>query len=195
MASDREYRSMRVVVLVALLAVGCTGKDEISTYKTPKKTDAPTEVAAPPTTTGDYRILGAIFTPDAPGWFFKLVGPADALEKLKPDFEKMILSVNFADGMKSQPKFDLPAGWTLGGPNERKMAIETVKVPGNLEITIVAAGGDLKANVARWAAQVGGPSDDMTKITRVVDAKNAKAVIADVRGPKNPAGGMMGGTK
>ena len=42
----------------------------------------------------DYRLLGAILQTDSAGYYFKLVGPAKAVEAAEDGFDKMIKSMN-----------------------------------------------------------------------------------------------------
>lgn len=206
---------LRVLVPVfVLVLVGCQKPDEIQTYKVPKSADSPvpgsaTEPAlsdAP--ASGEYRILGAMFPADRPEWFFRVVGPSDKLEPHKEKFQKLLTSVRFPKGLENPPQFDLPEGWKLGGgrPGQAMGGImiagpaETILIDGdkNLEITVTSAQGDPFLNVRRWAVDLLGNADltraDLPNVTKTVDAQNIRGLLADVRGPKNPAARrMMGG--
>lgn len=206
---------LRVMVPVLLLGLlGCQKPDEIQTYKLPKTSDSPKPGAAkePALTdapaTGEHRILGAMFPADKPEWFFRIVGPADKLAPHKEKFEAMLKTVRFPKGLQEPPAFDPPAGWKLGGgrPGRSMNGImiagpaETVLIDGdkNLEITVTSAMGEPFANVRRWAVDLlGNPGftpADMPNVTKTVDAKEVKGLLADLRGPKNPAAPrMMGG--
>ncbi|MGL4420382.1 MAG: hypothetical protein ACRCZF_06940 [Gemmataceae bacterium] len=192
-----------IIGIVLVAAVGCSSQEDIRVYSAPKPVPftPPTPTmdkglpgAAPPDAPGtEYRILGAMFPADAPSWFFKLTGKAQALETHQANFEKLIRSVRFPNGLKKMPLFDLPTGWTLAGANPAKLAEETIQVgpaEAGLLITIVPAGGDPKGNVERWANQVGQavPPEGITKLTRLVDAEKISALYTDLRGPKNPSG-------
>jgi hypothetical protein len=185
------------VAAVVFAAGGCGESDEIKTTKVPKAAaEAKTESA------GEYRIIGAMFPADEPQWFFKLAGPADKLEPIAPEFEKMLKTVRFPNGLKNAPVWDMPAGWQSGGPNPGKMAVDTIRLgppESPLEATLTQVGGEPVANVGRWAGQVGVTgftAADLPKYTKPLEAQNIKGLWADVRGPKNPAaarGPFMGG--
>ena len=204
----------RATVLVLTLGLlGCQKPDDIQTYKLPKTSDSPkpgsaTEPArndAP--ATGEHRILGAMFPADKPEWFFRIVGPSDALTPHKEKFEAMLKTVRFPKGLQEAPQFDPPAGWKLGGGRPGRTIngvtiagpAETVLIDGdkNLEITVTSAMGEPFANVRRWAVDLLGNTGftpaDMPNVTKAIEAQNVKGLLADVRGPKNPAGGRMMG--
>lgn len=187
-----------VLAGVALFAAGCGSEEGVKSYRVPKSTDRETK---PEPAGGDYRLLGAMFPADAPVWFFKFSGPADAVAKFAADFEKIAASVKLAPGDKP-PEFTLPDGWKRGGPREGFVRVaETIKPPDSpLEVTVTQSAGGVPANLERWVEQIGlryGP-DAREKYTRPIDAAGVKGLLVDLKGPKNPAtsrGPMMGGPR
>ncbi len=203
----------RTVALGLVLGlIGCQKPDEIQTYKVPKTSDSPNPNAAraesPLPDAKEYRILGAMFPADQPEWFFRVVAPSDTLDPHKAKFEAMLKTVRFPNGLAKPPTWDTPEGWKLGGgrPGRAMGGImiagpsETILIDGdkNLEITVTAAQGDPFANIKRWYVNLLGNPDltpaDMANVTKPIDAQGIKGLMADLRGPKNPATGrMMGG--
>src|SRR5437764_268430 len=141
-----------VVVALAGLLAGCGSGEGVTSYTvpTPAKIDEP----PPPERTGDYRILGGIFPyPADEAWFFKLAGKADELARYEAGFDQILRSVRFPKGIDEPPEFDVPPGWTLGGPRETGIVriAQTVKLPGSdLELTVSRSGGSLQVNLDRW---------------------------------------------
>jgi hypothetical protein len=151
-------------------------------------------------TTGQYRILGAMFPADEPQWFVKLPGTASGLEQHAAGFDKLLASFSFPPG--AAPAFEAPPGWTVG-PGRMGIVTATLRTPdGKFEVTITSSIGGVFGNLRRWAVepgQLGNASftqDDVPKVTKKFDAKGVQGLRVDMRGPTNPAGkGMMGGGK
>ena len=197
---------LRVSVLVLTLGLlGCQKPDDIQTYKVPKTSDSPrpgseTEKVEAPAT-GEHRILGAMFPADKPEWFFRVVGPVDKLDPQKAKFVKMLESVRFPNGIGKAPVFDVPEGWKLGGGRPGQAMggvmiagpVETVLIDGDkgFEITVTPAQGEPYTNVHRWAVLLlGNPAftpAEMPIVTKPIETQAIKGLLADVRGPKNPA--------
>lgn len=188
-------RIFTAIVVVALSTlIGCGDSDKTKTYTVPKPEEAKPAVAAAPgvATTGDFRIVGAIFPSDEPQWFFKLGGKSDALAPYAADLEKMFKTVRFPKGFKELPEWDLPAGWKNAGENRAKMAAETIQfgpADSPFLMTVTPAMGGMSANVARWAGQVGVKNftpEKMGQYTKEIAAQNVKGLMVDMSGPTNP---------
>jgi hypothetical protein len=179
--------------LAGLFALaGCGQREQIRSYDVAKTSQKAGETA---TTGGEYRILGAMFPADEPKWFFKLTGPADALAAHQTEFDQFLKSVRFPDGAGKPPKYDLPAGWKSAGPRDVGGITITDTItfgPAErpLKMTVTPAMGGVKANVQRWAGQVGGTADPTKSTHEITTASGVKGVRVDVSGPKNPT---MGG--
>ncbi len=181
---------------LALVPAGCGGGDGVKSYDVPKTSESGKRDAAPgtPTADGGYRILGAMYPADNPQWFFKFTGPADALTPFEAGFDKLLASVSLPPN--GAPEFDTPEGWTRG-PGRAGIVIATLRTPDNkYEVTVTSSTGGVAPNLKRWAVdQLGMPAfgaEDVAKYTKTVDAKGVKGLRVDLRGPKNPAGGMGG---
>jgi hypothetical protein len=188
--SARLFSLFRLFALVLPVIAGCADPDDIKTTKVPK---SPADAKAP---AAEYRILGAVFPADDPVWFFKLTGPEAKLAEHEAGFDEFLKSVRFPNGLKNGPLWDLPAGWREGPP--RQMRYATVLVgpdPRPLELSVSSATGGLKANLDRWAGQVGA-ADAANATKELTTTAGAKGLRIDLRGPKDPASGtptFMGG--
>jgi hypothetical protein len=182
-----QILSSALVAVTGLFACGCGGGDNIETYKVPKTTET------------EYRILGAMYPADDPGWFFKFAGPTEQIAQYEADFDKLLDSVTLPPG-DAAPTFTVPEGWSRG-PGRAGIVEATARTPdGKFEVTLTSSKGGVDGNLQRWAIQqLGLPAfgpEDKAKATRVIDAKGGKGLRVDLRGPKNPAaarGPMMGG--
>ncbi len=104
-------------------------------------------------------MLAAIVPHDGTAYFFKLTGPIEETAALRPPFLELVRSLTFD---KSEPRWDLPAGWTQDDGGSGRLA--TITVPGNPPLTLAVSslrlpGEDLDeyllANVNRWRGQMG----------------------------------------
>jgi hypothetical protein len=143
------FRLLIVASLVALSA--CAESDPIRQY---------TVVKAVASSEGES---GGQAVPDRSGvaWFFKVLGPRDAVEKLVEPFGKLVSSVRFKDGL---PEWTVPEGWEER--RESGIRFATLTIPGEppLEATVIplpatdpASPVYLRDNLNRWRDQVGLP--------------------------------------
>jgi hypothetical protein len=204
----RRFVHLLPFVLVgaaALAPAGCGGDDGVSKTHVAKST-ARTKGESEPTgpidpMPGEFRILGGMFPADKPQWFFKLVGPTDALEPLDAGFQKLLASVSLSPN-GDPPGFTTPDGWTRA-PGTGAIVVATIKTPdGKYVVSVSSAMGDVPTNLKRWSVdQLGNAkftAADVGKYTRTVQAQGVIGLRTDLRGPKSPpppgAGGpMMGG--
>ncbi len=198
-------RCVSFVLPFALAAgvLGCGPGDGVQSYTVPKTTESGKSLVQPGA--ASYRILGALYPADRPEWYFKFTGSAAQVEAYEAEFDKLIKTVKFQADATAVPAFDLPAGWTKTGPrvvNSGGIQIKTDETirfgppAAPLEITVsYIPGGGIQGNLVRWAGQLGlvdfGP-DEMAKATQVFDANGVKGLRVDLRGAKNPTGGMRG---
>lgn len=105
------------------------------------------------------RMLGLI-VPQAPEvWFFKVVGPDDAIEYAAPTIRQFLRDLTFADGRPDLE--ELPAGWQLGTARPMREATLMIDTPTReLELAISRlpkSGGwddQVSMNVNRWRGQL-----------------------------------------
>lgn len=202
-------RSLCVAVPLAVLTAalgGCGASDGIRSYDVPREATHLTHT--PPAGQGqEFRVLGAMFPADKPAWFFKFSGTAEQVGRYEPEFDAMLRSVRLNADPRHLPEYTPPAGWTRVGPRTVKRNGVSIKIDETLrlgpadaplaEVTVTySPGGSAMINFERWAKQVGiaNPTDvDFVQGTREFDAAGGKGLRADVKGPKNPASGPMGG--
>jgi hypothetical protein len=140
---SRDPKSLFYVGLLLALSA-CTDADAIRQYKVERT--ASSEPAAPPQ--------------EGVAWFFKLVGPKDAVEKLVPPFGELVRSVKFSSA--GVPEWTLPGGWQER--REEGLRFATLTTPGDppVEATVIplphadpASQSYLRENINRWRGQLG----------------------------------------
>ena len=153
----------RLFPTVLLLACGaCQPNEEIITYPT-ERTSPP----RPPFNKAEVanqldHTLAAMLPVGDTVWFFKLVGPAEAVGRQRGKFNEFVSSVQKGESKDMPLSWKLGEGWTEKGPSEMRLA--TVVVPDEkeeLEIAISSlplsgSWDDFVAlNVNRWLGQLG----------------------------------------
>lgn len=113
------------------------------------------------------RMLGAIMAQDSAVWFFKLVGPEEAVTSAEPELKAFLEQVEFVDG---RPQLQsLPEGWRRSGGSE--MRFDTLLIPTptrelELSISSLPKSGQwaeqVAMNVNRWRGQMGLTDSDLT---------------------------------
>lgn len=194
MTLPRRQHCVLLLASVALFASGCGSEDGIQSYKVPKTSERDAKPRG-----NAYRILGTMYPANNPVWFFKFSATVEQVAKYETDFDKLAASVKLQADPSAMPSFALPEGWKKTGPRTSKVGFTTNEVlkfgPAEalLEVTITSSGGELKANVKRWADQVGADyePDDLVGMAKPFDAAGGTGLRVDVRGPQNPAGGPM----
>jgi hypothetical protein len=196
--------------LAAISFVGCEQPEEIEHYrqlkpeavlKTYFKESAPAErePAAEPD-----RMFAAIVPRGGQLWFFKLVGPTDAVRQQSDSFAALIDSVHFVN---DSPEWTLPSDWRQlpasgSGPGERFATFEIGKGEKPLQATVTSLpkqededdGDAVLMNVNRWRRQMGRePMMDKRQVKITVrERKTADGTTAYVLGllGKFQTGGM-----
>lgn len=156
-------------VLIGIIS-GCGRSDEITRYSI-AVSEGPGgilslpggDAATPPMAAVSGGMLAAIVPQGKQCWFFKLVGPPDAVERQKEQFESLLKSVRFSKE-NSLPAWDLPDGWQQKGASGMRFATITIDDRDRqLEITVIPLEtmGDLDQyileNVNRWRDQLSWP--------------------------------------
>jgi hypothetical protein len=179
---------------------GCKPPEEIRTYSIPKEPEvaAKPEIAVKPEQElPPGRMLGAIVVRPEKGWFFKLLGPTDAVAAHEDEFHALLKSLSFtADG---SPKWEAPAGWQEEPASGMRFA--TFKIPADgkpLELTVtnLSHGSQEEAdyvlvNVNRWRNQLQlGPieKDQLPTETKQVELDGFSATTVNLEGKLAPSG-------
>src|SRR5690606_15948130 len=102
-ASNLPTAARRLCLLVATalpLLAGCSRAEPITRYT------IDTEV--PPQLQSQDRMLAAMVPHGSNVWFFKLVGPAEAVRSVADPLRSFVQEIRF---QQDQPVWDLPDGW------------------------------------------------------------------------------------
>ncbi len=187
----RTPLTLLFTALVATLAIGCQKPEQIRSYTVPKEAKVEVAKAAPAAVPGKPtdRMLAAIVPTGSQAWFFKVVGPIAAIDKLEKEFNDFFAGVRFADDGK--PKWQLPTGWKEAAGNEMRFATIIVPADGKpLEITVNAlpwsgTPADMLSNVNRWRGQLQLPSIGAAQVaesTHESKAGDHPMMLVDLRG-------------
>ncbi|MBT6157342.1 MAG: hypothetical protein HOL01_03320 [Planctomycetaceae bacterium] len=183
---------------------GCGDGDQITSYPVPTASagstdDAPIPVAGAQgaqhtpanVTLNPARMLVAMVEDGKQTWFFKLLGPVDAVAKHEEEFQSFVGSLQFSEGT---PQWTAPSGWSPQG--KKGLRLETFHVGTHqppLEMTVIPLGtmtgggdGAILENLNRWRSQLRLKpitGETLTEnIERVKLAKGAEAIVMDLTG-------------
>ncbi len=131
--------------------------------------------------------------PDQVAWFFKLVGPIDAVEKVAEPFDAFLRSLTLRGGVR--PSWTLPEGWEedrtvrvegrdatvrIGeGRDALELTVSRMALPKELEPRLVLS------NINRWRGQMKLRRisySEFDEETRTVEIGDGKAIVADLKG-------------
>ena len=182
------------MLALGLLSTGCGDDEQITRYTIPNEADSAQD---PVLAEQQARMLAAVIPEGNQAWFFKLMGPAEAVTQQADTFEKLIRSVSFQNG---RPQWELPSGWEAQPGNtfrEATLKIGDASPPLEVAVSKLSMTGAsseyLLANVNRWRGQlqlapIG--SGQLAESVREVEVDGRKATLVDLRGKLNP-GSMM----
>jgi hypothetical protein len=180
----REAGSRAVLLAVASCLAGC-GEDAQFESQTTRRT-------APPRAPIDADAMAASFDhmltaiipqpgPPAEAWFLKATASRSRLEKLRPAWEELLSSLQFAEGDR-RLTWKLPDGWTEREGDAMRVATLAASVDGQeceVTVTRLPMTGTLEEflepNVNRWLGQL-------------QQAPLAAAVVAQLAQPRMLAG-------
>jgi len=219
------YRLACIIGLLIAAAIlglsGCKKADEIREYS----------VANPPPPTATHRMLAALVPDEGAAtddketatesekepasergpqaWFFKLVGPIDAVEMAVAKFDQFVASVR--TGKEGRPDWTLPEGWTedtaaqaprmgratirIGeGKSRLELAVSRLPMPDDRRESWVLA------NVNRWRSQMDLPPiarSELAETTQQIKAGEQTATKIDLQGvfTGGPMAGMFDASK
>ncbi len=106
-------------------------------------------------------MLAAIIPRESQAWFFRLLGPAEAVEAQTAGFRALVKSVHFAAG--GTPEWTLPKGWEqkpASGMRHATIEIASPAGPLDLSVTVLPRNEPDQdtytlSNVNRWRGQLG----------------------------------------
>lgn len=219
-----SLRSRRSVVVGALMLsgiLGCAEADDVKVYtvdpkleqerreivfgksaESPDKrpVDTPT-VPRPKEVAG--RLIGVSLPHADEMWFFKLLGPDEAVKKHVDVVKTFVASVKFE---KNEPVWTIPAGWkeepATDGVTHTFFAIDPADPKLRLGVSRFPGQQDLTANVNRWRGQLKlkpVDAEEAAKAAVPLDTAAGKALWVELTGTfteqsRMPpfAGGMRG---
>jgi hypothetical protein len=187
--------SFWILVATSFLLLGCQ-RDEIQHYKVPKEDTGPEAATNERSAT---RLLGLIAPRGKRTWFFKLSGPAAAIDDQRETFDRFIASVHFKDSADKPVSWTLPEGWKEepGGNGFRyaTLRLQSKEIPLEVSVTFFdGEGGSLLDNINRWRGQIGLAKTTESKLDDVakkIDLDGQKATLVDMTGPGGLKGGMQ----
>ena len=175
MIADSLRPALLFVALAVAAAGGCAEKPQIERYQVAKPIPLePTagglegqaeEPQAKPTGEPTDRMLGAILPQGDSLWFFKLMGPKDAVASLDEPFAALVKSVRFDS--EGKPTWTLPEGWQeKPGPAPRYATLTAAVDAKGLETSVSMLPNSSSARTERqslaWAVE---PAADRRRAT------------------------------
>jgi hypothetical protein len=165
--------------LAALVCAGCQ-EDEVRHYQVPKVDTS-------------KRLLAAIFSQGERTWFFKLVGPPQAVAECKEEFDRFVGSVRFTDKAAQPVVWTVPDAWQKEpGSKLRYATFRIATKDAFLELSVVpleGRAGSILANVNRWRDQIGlepVAEADLGKLSKEIKVEGVAATLVDMTGPGVP---------
>lgn len=189
----------RVSVLLTLAALvaclgGCREEEGIRHYTVPKQSAIDRlansgDESGSKEAVGRQRMLAAIVLRPSQGWFFKLMGPEDTVNKQTEGFSGFLKSLHFADD--GTPQWSLPEGWRQQPGNQFRYATLTIGDAG-LEVSVSSlprgesdASEYVLNNVNRWRGQLGLADlspDELQRETTQAELNGDTATLVDLVG-------------
>lgn len=151
--AGKSFVGFAVWVFAGIGLAGCDSPEPIRQYEIPRNMPA----AMKPS---DDRMLAAMVPHGEATWFFKVLGPVDAVDSVAERFREFVESTEFEEG---EPVLDeLPEGWRMGADKPMRFAsidIATENKQLDLSVSRLARQQDwdeeVSLNVNRWRGQVG----------------------------------------
>lgn len=193
-----DWRGGAALAAVLLAICGCGHRETVQHYRVlkPELVYLANHVAAdaaadPASRTADAdRLLGAIIPHGGQTWYFKMVGPRDAVTSQVEAFRALIASVEFEDA-ESAPHWRLPASWQERPGSGQRVATLVADSRGQtLEVSVIAlTTGPVETalldNVNRWRNQLGQPPLERTELaaaTQTIPLAAGDATFVDIVG-------------
>jgi hypothetical protein len=185
--SSRPRAAWLLLGLALLPLAGCAKEEEGVRHYLAPRVSSDAALAG----LNKVRLLAAVVPHEKETFFFKLVGPTEAVAARKDQFEAFLRSVRFSGKEDKPVEWQLPEGWKEEPGNQVRFAtirLGTKEEP--LEVTVnrfPGDGGGLVSNVNRWRRlDLGrGPIDeqDLPKAVRDLKIDGADVKLVDMTGP------------
>lgn len=183
--SSRLRAAWLLLGLALLPLAGCAREEEGVQHYTAPRVSSDAALAG----LNKVRLLAAVVPHDKETFFFKLVGPAEAVAAHKDQFETFLRSVHFTGKEDKPVEWQLAEGWKEEPGNQVRFAtirLGTKDEPLDITVTRLPP-SDFLANVNRWRRlDLGrGPIDEQDLPKAVTDLKvDGKDVkLVDMTGP------------
>jgi hypothetical protein len=133
-------------------------------------------------------MLAAILPDGDRAWFFKVVGPLEAVNKRADEIDHFFASIR---GGGDRPTWSLAADWKEEqGSGMRAATIRIPEANRPLEMSVIAlpwrgTPADMLGNINRWRSQMKLPNaneDELKDFTREIKAGNATLTVVDLSG-------------
>ena len=195
------------VCLLGLPLTGCSEEEEIRRYQVDKphvlqkiNPGAAREDGQAATPAVPGRMLAAMVPHGEKAWFFKLVGPVEAVDKHASAFGALLSSIRFPAGADANPQWTTPEGWQQLPGNQMRFA--TLQIPASpepLEVTISALPfqeGDeyVVENINRWRGQMQLPrisKEELAETTKQIEVEGHTVTVVDLKGQYSAGSGMQ----
>jgi hypothetical protein len=170
------------------VVIDFTGPREATATKPPIEQD-------PGENRGKSRMLAAIVPHQGQGWFFKLLGPDEAVAARAGEFEAFLKTVEFQEG-HDEPRWQALPEWRKEPASGLRYATYRLGSNPPLELSIVRlpqTSDDLStyvlSNVNRWRGQLQLPpisQSQLTSQTKELKLPGATATMVDISGTAAP---------
>ena len=196
-----------VVALLSLpvLLPGCKPQETVEVYTLPRKTAPRKPLDATEVANLLDHTLAAIVPQGDKAWFFKLAGPAPAIDRQRKAFLTFLSTVKLGEDSAETPTWKTPEEWQTRPASEMRVA--TLVIPdeqGPLEIAVSSLPLSVKwedfvvPNVNRWLRQLKEPPLDeetIFKLAKQVELQNGTATLIELvgRSPKKQSGNPHAG--
>ncbi len=144
--------AIAILLLAVTAFVGCDTQEEVRTYEIPRNRPAALQPS-------QDRMLAAMIPRGDSTWFFKVLGPAGAVDSIEGTLKAFVESIEFEE--KAPVLDELPDGWRLGADKPMRHAsidINTEQKQLDLSVSRLSRQEDweeeVRMNVNRWRRQV-----------------------------------------
>jgi hypothetical protein len=145
----------------------------------------------------DQRMLVAMIERDGQVWFFKTVGPAPRIDRLRTAFGDFLRSVRFSTTRAERPSWQLPDGWVERAASGMRLATISIgSGPETTELTVSSLRQTdpdwnryLLLNLNRWRGQLGLPPVSQSAVPELVKQigdGDQKIYLADISAGSAP---------